>query len=134
MDPFFEFCSKLCHDKKSRKMLREVSIFLPEEICSRIHSEFCTRTLSQRIHPVQEDDIYMASHKSYRKFIRRERTVVGKATNQETLAVLRRVNSFLYKSFLHKKKHEPFYLVRTYLGFPPSRKFLSISNLSHQQS
>lgn len=133
MDQLLEFCSTLCHDEKSTAILREVFDFFPEDISLRIHNEFCTRTLSRRIHPVQEDDIYMASHKSYRKFIRRERNVTGKATNQETLAVLRRIKVFLQNNYNNVNiEHEVFYLVQTHLGFPPSRHFLSTSNLSHQ--
>lgn len=136
MDPFLELCYELCQDEKSRAVLGEVSVFFPEEICMRICNEFCTRTLSQKIHPVQEDDIYMASHRTYRKFARRERNVVGKAINEATLGVLQRICGFLHKNNKNKidRENNLELIVQHYLGFPPSRQFMSMANRSHQET
>lgn len=119
MKMLLEFCDKLCADDDSRSKLACPG--LPEDLRWRILNEFSTRVLYQKIHPVQEDDIHMASHKTYRAFLRRERSVVGKATNKSTLDVLRRINSFLSKKNSKTSLSE---LIKYHLNFPPSRRFM----------
>lgn len=123
MKMLLEFCDKLCADADSRSKLACPG--LPEDLRWRILNEFSTRVLYQKIHPVQQDDIHMASHKTYRAFLRRERSVVGKATNESTLDVLRRINNFLSKKNSKTSLSE---LIKYHLNFPPSRRFMKYAH------
>ena len=96
---------------------------MPVDVCTRILQDFSTRTLSQKIHPIREDDIYMASHKSYRAYIRKERSIVGKAINESTLNVLRRINAYLVKTKTGDTTLAK--LIEIHLNFKPSRLFLA---------
>ena len=118
IEEFHLFCLELCFDEDSRSKLNFVSE-LPKDLRWRILNEFSTRVLTQKIHPVQEDDIHMASHKGYRAFFRREKNIVGKATNEATLDVLRRISSFLSKSGENNLPN----LIKYHLNFPPSKQF-----------
>ena len=64
----------------------------------------------------------MASHKGYRAFVRREKHIVGRATNESILDVLHRINSFLSKSDPNPNSFAD--LIKYHLNFPPSKQFL----------
>lgn len=118
-----ELCLELCLDEESRSKIRAVSA-LPEDLHWTILSNFSTRVLSQRIHPIQRDDIHMASYRGYRAFMRRERSLVGKATNKSTIDVLTRINSFLTSRTASCSLDSLSDLIKYQLNFPPSRRFL----------
>ena len=63
----------------------------------------------------------MASHEGYRAFFRREKNIVGRATNEATLQVLRRISSFLSKSGESNQTTLP-NLIKYHLNFPPSKQ------------
>lgn len=65
----------------------------------------------------------MASHKSYRAYIRRERSVVGKATNESIVNILRKINTFL--STKTNSKSTLAELIKIHLNFPPSKLFMT---------
>ena len=122
IDLFHRFCCGLCSDKKSKIICQRV-LEMPVDVCTRILQDFSTRTLSKKIHPIREDDIYMASHKSYRAYMRKEKSVVGKAINKSTMNVLRRINAYLVKT----KKGDTTLakLIEIHLNFKPSKLFLA---------
>lgn len=122
IEQFHLFCLELCFDEESRSKLNSVAK-LPEDLRWRILNEFSTRVLSKKIHPIQEDDIHMASHKAYRAFARREKDIIGKATNESTLDVLHRINSFLSKSARSGNPNSLADLIKYHLNFPPSKQF-----------
>ena len=119
----YQFCYGLCDDEQSKATLGRV-LDTPGDICRRILEEFSSRILSQKIHPIQKDDILMASHKSYRAFCRRERTVVGRATNTSTLKILRRIDAFLSKSKSNYTRNTMSQLIELHLEFKPSKIFM----------
>lgn len=120
IDLLHQFCCGLCSDKKSKVICQQV-LDMPVDVCTKILQDFSTRTLSQKIHPIREDDIYMASHKSYRAYMRKEKSVVGKAINEATINVLRRISAYL-ESFRGSTLAK---LIEIHLDFPPSRLFLA---------
>lgn len=122
-----EFCDGLCSDEKSKVICRQL-VDIPADICRRILEDFSTMTLSKKIHPIREDDIYMASHKSYRAYMRNERSVVGKAVNESTVNVLREINAFLSGK---RNGGDLAQLIKIHLNFPPSRLFMT--NLDHHK-
>lgn len=122
IDLLHHFCCELCRDEKSKAICQQVSD-MPVDVCTRILLDFSTRTLSQKIHPIQEDDIHMASHKSYRAYMRREKSLVGKAINESTVNVLRRINTYLVKTKTGDTTLAK--LIEIHLNFRPSRHFLA---------
>lgn len=116
----YHFCDGLCDDEQSKVTLGKV-LDTPGDVCRRILEEFSTRILHQKIHPIRKDDIFMASHKSYRAYWRRERTEVGRATNTSTLKILRRIDAFLSKRTTNSTLSQ---LIELHLNFKPSRKFM----------
>lgn len=123
----FQFCCGLCSDNNSKVICQQVRD-MPIDLCTRILQDFSTRTLSKTIHPIREDDIYMASHKSYRAYMRKEKSVVGKAINKSTVDVLLRINGFLRRTKIDSRLAK---LIEIHLNFKPSRLFLA--NLDEQE-
>lgn len=123
----YEFCRGLCLDEQSKVNLRNICDNITSDVCRIILEQFSTLTLAQQIHPIQRDDIFMASHKSYRSYMRRERSLVGKATNTSTINVLRNINDFLSKSNsgCKCKRSTLSELVNMHLNFPPSKLFMT---------
>jgi len=119
-ETLFQFCCGLCRDENSKVICQQVRE-MPVDVCTTILQDFSTRTLSQKIHPIREDDIYMASHKSYRAYMRKEKSLVGKAVNESTINVLRRISAYL-ESFRGSTLAK---LIEIHLNFPPSRLFLA---------
>ena len=125
MDVYVNFCVWLCDDDKSVDIVNSLSI-LPDEIQKNILDLFSTKTLSQKIHPIKEDDILMASHAGYRKFVRRGRSPLGLAINQSMLSTLVRVKQ-ASNSYSTDRSLSINSLIRNYLHFPPSHNFLKLS-------
>lgn len=125
MDEYVNFCISLCEDRKSVGIINSLSIF-PDDIQRYILDMFSTRTLSKKIHPIKEDDIFMASHEGYRKFVRRSRSPLGLAINQSMLSTLVRVKQ-ASNSYSSDRNVSINTLIQNYLHFPPSKKFLNLS-------
>lgn len=131
-ETLLQFCHRLCSDDQSKATLGKVVDTTPGDICRRILEEFSTRILSQKIHPIREDDIYMASHKSYRAYWRRGRTKVGRATNDSTLNILLRIHTFLSTSSSNSHQLNTLsQLIQLHLNFPPSKRF--VQNMQPKQ-
>ena len=123
MELLYEFCRGLCNDEQSKVNLRSICDNITLDVCRIILEQFLTRTLAKEIHPIQRDDIFMASHKGYRSYMRRERSVVGKAANTSTVTVLRNINDFLSKSGCRRSTLAE--LVNMHFNFPPSKLFMT---------
>lgn len=121
MSLFYDFCLGLCKDQESRDVLSRVSD-MPEDICHHILNDFSTSVLSKKIHPIQEDDIIMASHKSYMDFVRRNRTPKGAARNEQRLMTIRRMYDRSLK--LYPCGIVLFDIIESHLNFPPSQEFM----------
>lgn len=118
-----DFCVGLCADEPSVQIVSRCG-FLPIEIQERILNEFLIMTLSRKIHPIRDDDIWMGSQEGYRRFVRRNRTESGRAMNSAMFDVMRRVLS-LSNSKMFCRPTTMSELVESQMNFTPSKKILS---------
>ena len=56
-----DFCIHISSETPENKHIINMVLNLPDDLGIRILNEFSTRVLFQKIHPIQEDDIIMAS-------------------------------------------------------------------------
>lgn len=124
MNTYINFCTALCSDEDSKNLINKL-VVLPDEVTTHILDLFSTHTLAKKIHPIQSDDIFMASHREYREFYRRSHGILGRVINRSTMETLARIrdvsNAF---SPYRGSQHDISTIIYTHLGFPPSKKFL----------
>ena len=96
---------------------------LPDDLGIRILNDFSTRVLCQKIHPIQEDDIIMASTIEYRRFFRNNSNSIGKFMHRSRLRTLLHIYIFMETTGSTTRLKD---LITCNYQFYPSRNFLRI--------
>ena len=118
-----DFCIYISSDTPENKHILNMVLNLPDDLRIRILNEFSTRVLCQKIHPVQEDDIKMASRIQYRLFVRNNKNNIGRFMNRSRLRTLLHIYIFMETTGSRIKLKD---LITCNYQFYPSRGFLRI--------
>lgn len=118
-----DFCICISSDTPENKNIINSVLNLPDDLRIRILNEFSTRVLCQKIHPIQEDDIKMASRIEYRRFVRNNKNNIGKFMNKSRLRTLLHIYIFMETTGSRIRLKE---LITCNYQFYPSRSFLRI--------
>ena len=118
-----DFCIHISSDTPENKDLINMVSNLPDDLQIRIFNEFSTMVLSHKIHPIQEDDIKMASQNEYRRFCRMNKEDVGKFMNMARLRTLLHIYIFMENTGTPVKLRE---LISCNYKFKPSRNFMRV--------
>jgi len=122
-----DFCIHISSETPENKHIINMVLNLPDDLGIRILNEFSTRVLCQKIHPIQEDDIRMASTIEYRQFIRNNSNTIGKFMNRSRLRTLLHIYIFMENTGSMIRLKE---LITSNYQFYPSRSFLRIHQMN----
>ena len=118
-----DFCIHMSSETPENKHIINMVLNLPDDLGIRILNEFSTRVLCRKIHPIQEDDIRMASTPEYRRFVRNNANSIGKFMNKSRLRTLLHIYIFMESTGSMTRLKE---LIKCNYKFDPSRNFLRI--------
>ena len=118
-----DFCIHISSETPENKHIINMVLNLPDDIGIRILNEFSTKVLCQKIHPIQEDDIRMASTIEYRLFFRNNSNSIGKFMNKSRLRTLLHIYIFMESTGSMTRFKD---LITFNYKFDPSKNFLRI--------
>ena len=118
-----DFCIHISSETPENKHIINMVLNLPDDLGIRVLNEFSTRVLCQKIHPIQEDDIRMASTIEYRQFFRNNVNSIGKFMNKSRLRTLLHIYIFMETTGSMTRLKD---LITYNYKFYPSRSFLRI--------
>ena len=118
-----DFCIHISSETPENKHIINMVLNLPDDLGIRILNEFSTRVLCQKIHPIQEDDIRMASTIEYRQFFRNNVNSIGKFMNKSRLRTLLHIYIFMESTGSMTRFKD---LITFNYKFDPSKNFLRI--------